>query len=219
MSNIDNIMSQRISTILFDADGVLQYPAVNYKLEFGKLLGPRMQEAEQFFADIFAIERTSLTGESDFRKDIVALLNRWGLTQHSNDVLHISTQIKTSPAILSAIGALRAQGFICCLASNQQSHRARFMSEALGYSKYFDKEFYSCDLGFIKPDERFFQSILAHIGKPANTVLFIDDHESNVLAARSAGLNGAVFSATFENCGQTLSDIISEYGISVQNLA
>lgn len=212
-------MSQRISTILFDADGVLQYPAVNYKLEFTKLLGPRVQEAEQFFADIFAIERTSLTGESDFRKDIVALLNRWGLTQHSDDVLNISTQIKPSATILSTIGALRDQGFICCLASNQQSHRARYMSETLGYSKYFDKQFYSCDLGFIKPDEGFFQSILASIGKPANTVLFIDDQESNVLAARSAGLNGAVFSSTFENCGQTLNDIISEYGISIQNLA
>ena len=212
-------MGRRISTILFDADGVLQYPAVNYKLEFGKLLGTRTQETERFFADIFAIERASLTGEGDFQKDIVGLLNHWGLAQLSNDVLNISTQIKASAAILSTISALRDKGYVCCLASNQQSHRARFMSETLGYSKYFDKEFYSCDLGFMKPDERFFQSILTGIAKPANTVLFIDDQESNVLAARSAGLNGAVFSATFENCSQILNTIISEYGISVQNIA
>jgi putative hydrolase of the HAD superfamily len=212
-------MSQKISTILFDADGVLQYPAVEYELAFSKILGSRIPEANQFFADIFLIERASLDGKGDFRKDLIGLLNRWDLLPDPDEVLNISTQIKPNESMLSTISALRASGFLCCLASNQQSYRAHFMSEILGYSRYFDKEFYSCNLGFIKPDVRYFESILTNIGNPPSAILFIDDQESNVIAARSLGLNGAVFSATFENSDQALNDILSEYGILVQNRA
>ena len=92
------------------------------------------------------------------------------------------------------------------------------MSKGLGYSSCFDKEFYSCDLGFIKPDPRYFESILADLGQPASTMLFIDDQEANVVAARSVGLHGAVFSANFETGDQTLRAILSEYKISVQSV-
>ena len=218
MRQANHAMHSKISTILFDADGVLQYPAADYEFVFRKLLGSRAQEAEQFFTDMFLIERASLDGKGDFQKDLIELLERWELLQGAEQVLTLSTQIKPSAAILSTISALRSSGVLCCLASNQQSYRARFMSKSLGYSSCFDKEFYSCDLGFIKPDPRYFESILAELGKPPNTILFIDDQAANVVAARSVGLHGAVFSASFENGDQILRAILSEHEISVQSV-
>ena len=218
MSHSNRARHQKISTILFDADGVMQYPAADYELVFRTLLGSRAHEAEQFFTEMFLIERASLDGKGDFQKDLIGLLSRWDLLQSADQVFTLSTQIKPSAAILSTISALRSNGVLCCLASNQQSYRARFMSKGLGYSSCFDKEFYSCDLGFIKPDPRYFESILADLGKPASTMLFIDDQEANVVAARSVGLHGAVFSASFETGDQTLRAILSEYEISVQSV-
>ena len=206
-------MSQKISTILFDADGVLQYPGVDYKQAFSKLLGPRMHEADQFFLDIFFAERSSLAGGSDFQNDLIDLLKRWNLSQDADQVLKISTQIKPNESILAMIGALRSAGIQCCLASNQQAYRARFMSETLEYSKCFDREFYSCDIGFVKPDERYFQSIITKLGVSPSSILFIDDQESSVMAARVTGLNAAVFTASLEAGQDALSIILSQFGI------
>ena len=218
MRQANYAMQSNISTILFDADGVLQYPAADYELVFRKLLGSRVQDAEQFFTDMFLIERASLDGKGDFQNDLIELLGRWDLLQGAEQVLTLSTQIKPSAAILSTISALRSSGVSCCLASNQQSYRARFMSKSLGYSNCFDKEFYSCDLGFVKPDPRYFESVLAELGKPPHTILFIDDQEANVVAARSVGLHGTVFSASHETGDQILRAILSDYEISVQSV-
>lgn len=208
-------MSQKISTILFDADGVLQYPGVDYKLAFSKLLGPRINEAEQFFADIFLAEQESLAGHGDFRLALTALLDRWNLLLDADQLLNISTQIKSSTPMISIIRTLRFSGYKCCLASNQQAHRAQFMSETLGYAKLFDREFYSCDVGFVKPDLRYFQSVVYDLDDHPDSILFIDDQESCVDAARSAGLNGVLFSSAVDTCDQALKKILVEYGISI----
>lgn len=218
VTQIDHAMHSKISTILFDADGVLQYPAGDYECVLRNLLGSRANEAEQFFTEMFRIERASLDGKGDFQENLVELLERWDLLQGVEQVLTLSTQIKPSAAILSTISALRSRGVLCCLASNQQSYRARFMSKSLGYSNCFDKEFYSCDLGFVKPDPRYFESVLAELGKPPHTILFIDDQEANVVAARSVGLHGTVFSASHETGDQILRAILSDYEISVQSV-
>jgi putative hydrolase of the HAD superfamily len=107
------------------------------------------------------------------------------------------------------IGKLRSNGILCCLASNQQSYRAQYMSTELGYSEHFDKEFYSCDLGFIKPDSKFFNSIISVIGGPPSTILFIDDQESNVLAARAVGIKSEIFTSSADHGEQVLTDILA----------
>ncbi len=204
-------MSHQITTILFDADGVLQYPSIDYRLEISKFLGPRKDEAGRFLSDLFVVERDSLVGISDFQEDLKGLLNHWNLTQHFSDILNITRQIKPSIPILTLIGKLRSFGILCCIASNQQAHRAHFMSNELGYSKYFDKEFYSCNLGFVKPDLNFFQSIIDDIGGHPNNMLFIDDQESNVVAARTTGINSEVFSSASDNSEQALMKIITAH--------
>jgi putative hydrolase of the HAD superfamily len=211
-------MNQKISTILFDADGVLQYPAVDYRLVFDKIFAARAQDAERLLSDIFLIERASLDGKRDFKADLTELLARWGFLQNVEQILNISTQIASSDAVFSTIRSLRSQGFLCCLASNQQPYRARYMSNTLGYSGQFDKEFYSCDLGFIKPDRKYFDAILSRLDQQADTVLFIDDQEANVVAARSAGLNGAVFSGTIETSDRILKGILADHGVLVQKV-
>lgn len=83
---------------------------------------------------------------------------------------------------------LRRRGVVCHVASNQQAARAQFMSETLDYQSLFDGAFYSCFVGAAKPDEAFFRRALAALRYNAASVLFIDDREANVAAARAVGL-------------------------------
>lgn len=53
---------------------------------------------------------------------------------------------------------------------------------------HFDHCFYSCEVGFRKPDLAYFEAIMNRLALSAGECLFIDDSEANVESARTAGL-------------------------------
>jgi putative hydrolase of the HAD superfamily len=86
------------------------------------------------------------------------------------------------------VSRLGASGYGVHLATNQEQYRARHMQNALGYAALFDTCFYSCELGVAKPDPAFFIAVVDTLGVAPASILFVDDSERNVLAARAAGL-------------------------------
>ncbi|NDU75892.1 HAD-IA family hydrolase [Actinomadura sp. DSM 109109] len=59
----------------------------------------------------------------------------------------------------------------------------------------FDERVYSCRIGVAKPDPRAYAICAGRLGvKPAD-VLFFDDNEGNVLAARETGMRAEVFTS------------------------
>ena len=87
------------------------------------------------------------------------------------------------------------------------------MTHSLGYREHFDHLLYSCELGHSKPSVEYFSSALAKIAVDPSEVLFIDDHEPNVSAARSGGLHGEIFHLS-EGVGR-IREILRGYGLSV----
>jgi putative hydrolase of the HAD superfamily len=67
------------------------------------------------------------------------------------------------------------------------------MAQSLGYDDLFERSFYSCELGFVKPDTRYFDAIVDALPFAPHEMLFIDDRETNVAAARTVGLRAAEF--------------------------
>jgi putative hydrolase of the HAD superfamily len=202
-----------LGAILFDADGVIQRASVDYRSACMDLLGARAGEVDRFLTEIFAAERPWLTGAGGFRSDLSALLARWGLEHRMDDTLGIWTAIETDPAMLEAIAALRTAGIACCLATNQTEHRQAYMSHRLGYAELFSREFYSCEVGFAKPDPQYFRALVAALELEPSRILFIDDHEPNVAAARAVGLHGAVFKADRATSRSTLRALLAEHRI------
>jgi putative hydrolase of the HAD superfamily len=202
-----------LGAILFDADGVIQRFGVDYRAICMGLLGTRAGEVDRFLTEIFETERPALTGARSFGSALSALLPRWNLAHRIDDVLGIWTAIETDPAMLEAIAALRTAGIACCLATNQNDHRRAYMSRGLGYAELFSREFYSCELGFAKPDPRYFRALVAALGLPPGRLLFIDDHEANVAAARDVGLQAALFKADRSTSLATLRALLAEHRI------
>ena len=110
-----------------------------------------------------------------------------------SQALELWGQIDPAAEILTAVYNLQQSGVRVGLATNQQAHRANIMATNLDYSSRFDDLFFSCDLGFAKPDSRFFSEILDRLQVSAKHVLFIDDHPENVLSARQVGIRGEVY--------------------------
>ncbi|MGW1339786.1 HAD family hydrolase [Kribbella sp. NPDC002412] len=179
-----------ISAVLFDADGVIQRPTIDW---WSRLTSFVPADGSAFVADLMAAEKPSLVGKGDFRDAVAEVLRRWGSPVSLEDALEPWHWFAAEPAVLEIIAGLRADGVGCHLATNQQAYRRAIMQDERGYGEWFDQTFYSCDLGLAKPDPAYFRAILGTLELPASSVLFIDDNESNVAGARSVGLHAEAY--------------------------
>lgn len=202
----------RIEAVLFDADGVIQRRPRGWKDALGEQLGFSGDPGD-FLAEVFAAETPALEGRFDFPAALSNLLSRWNCRATLDEALHTWTMIEVASEITDTIRALRQSGVACHLASNQERHKARYMSEVLGYCDLFDNEFYSCRIGLMKPDNAYFHAILNDIDCRPNQVLFVDDLQVNVDSARVVGLHADTFSLETEREG--LQQLLGEYGLHI----
>ena len=184
-----------IRAILFDADGVIQHAnADDLPARLQRVLGFIPEDLDAFTREVFEAERPALAGQADFAEMLEPVVARRGAAGVAAELAGIWwCSIEADQAMLAVVGKLRDQGIQCALASNQQRYRAKYMGETLSYNAAFDRTFYSYQLGFTKPDIRYFEAIVAGLPFPPETVLFIDDAEENVTAAREAGFQAVQF--------------------------
>lgn len=187
-------MGPTIQHILFDADGVIQQARQHWQPAFQVAL--RLDDELQARAvldDVFAAETESLESEGGFAERLHRVLARWGRAGLAPQALNVMHDIEVHHDVMQVVQAVRRSGIPCHVASNQQSSRARHMSEGLNYRSLFDAEFYSCVVGASKPKVGYFEKVVARLGCPASSVLFFDDRLENVEAAQQAGLAAALF--------------------------
>ncbi len=196
--------------ILFDADGVIQRWSPRLRPCLAELI-PDRNRVDQFISELAAAEEPCLSGLVDPAASLAAVLSRWGSPFDIEDLWECLTLIEPDAGILSVIESVRIHGVQCHLATNQQCHRARFMSEQLGYAELFDSEFYSCDLGVVKPDPAYFAAIIEELGEESGSMLFVDDREGNVEGARACGLLAFRFEVAWG--ASTLRALLNRYGL------
>ena len=176
------------TTLLLDADGVLQRVPNGWEESMRPALEGRVDDVEGFLAEASAAERPALTGTVRWLDVLPGLLERWGIPAAYDDLVDVWLSIEPVPGVREIVEALRGKGIRCGLATNQDVVRAEFMHESLGYGDLLDEAFYSCELGVAKPDPAYFSAIIDRLDVPAGETLFVDDSLRNVEAARSVGL-------------------------------
>jgi putative hydrolase of the HAD superfamily len=89
--------------------------------------------------------------------------------------------------VLAGVKRVRTAGMPVFLATNQEHRRARYLMETLALSAMVDGIVHSAALGHRKPSLEYFAAAAAKVGAKARDIVFIDDNEGNVAAARVAG--------------------------------
>lgn len=207
----------KITTLLFDADGVLQRPV----LRWDKALEPILRVDErtqlgQCIADILDAERVALVTSQGFTEALQGVLAKWRCVERMPEVLQALNAIYVYDDVMQVVQSVREAGIRWHIASNQQTLRAQHMSEVLGYKRLFEREFYSCFIGTAKPDSGFFAAVLDALQCRRTEVLFVDDLPDNVDAAKRAGLNATLYSGS--SGAITLRNVLAEHGISVDGV-
>ena len=98
------------------------------------------------------------------------------------------------PETKETLDALRAKGYRLFAASNSFGHLQRSRLQHAGLLGYFEDTYISMDVGYDKPDVRFYQEALRRCGLQANEVLMVGDSmTTDIIGAQQAGMNAVFF--------------------------
>jgi 2-haloacid dehalogenase len=97
------------------------------------------------------------------------------------------------PGTADIIRELKALGVQLFALSNWSAETFPLVRGRFAELGLFEKIIISGEHGCTKPDERFYRIALEKIGRPASSLLFIDDNKRNILAAERLGFVTLVF--------------------------
>lgn len=98
--------------------------------------------------------------------------------------------------LLAQLAPIRAGGMKLQLATVQEHERARYIWDEVALKQHFDGMHYAAELGFAKPEARFFSAAAERAGFAPDEIFFIDDKQANVDAARGEGWSAALWDGT-----------------------
>ena len=180
-----------IQAVVFDADGVLVFPD-----RFSEHLTREHQITQEatraFFQGKF---HDCLLGSADLTELLPPLLKEWGWQGSAEEFMQLwfSVEDAVDGRVLEWVKTLRNAGFVCCLASNQEPHRAKYMQEVMGFSTHFDHLFFSGVLGMKKPDARFYEAIETALKLSGDQIAFWDDSPSHIDTAKRRGWQAELY--------------------------
>ena len=104
------------------------------------------------------------------------------------------------PGAKEMLELLQSKGYRLFAASNSFGHLQRSRLEQAGILPYFEDTYISMDIGFDKPDIRFYQEALRRCGLQPSEVLMIGDSmTTDVLGAQAAGIDALFFDRKKDN--------------------
>ncbi len=91
------------------------------------------------------------------------------------------------------LARIHSSGIKTAILSNMQTDMAAHVRNNFGWLCHFDHQVFSCEVRSVKPDSFIYEHTLSLLKIPPSEVLFIDDREENIHAARAAGIVGIIF--------------------------
>lgn len=176
-------MNPRTHVLLLDVDGVLVTPPEYYG---ARLLREAPEATRAFFAGPFQL---ASTGRADLLDHVPAFLAQLGREQTPEAFVRewLDSENHPAHALWDAVRELRALGWRAWLATNQESHRTRHLLDVVGLRDLVDGEFASCTVGHRKPSPEYYAEVARRLDVTPDRIVFWDDTQANVEAARSAG--------------------------------
>ena len=140
-----------------------------------------------------ALEEGKITAE-DFRRELSAMVGR-EVTYEECKYCWLGYRKEVPVRNLNLLRRLKKEGYRLILLSNTNPFMMDWAEseefDGLGHSvlDYFDAAYMSFRVGCMKPDERFFRTVLTEEGIVPDETLFIDDGPRNVEKASQIGIH------------------------------
>ncbi len=189
----NNMKEGPIRAVVFDFGGVLAEEGFRDGLaDLARQQGIDPGAVHRAAADAI-YESGYITGQGTAADFWRILQRKTGITGDLNTLfLAIAARFALRPRMFAMVRALRSQGYITAVLSDQTEWLDR-LDETLHFFQDFDKVYNSFHLGKGKRDPSIFADVVGNLGLVPQQVVFVDDDPGNVERARSQGLAALVF--------------------------
>lgn len=186
------MQAERIETVIFDLGGVLIDHPVAQIIRYC---------AAKLPADPEALGRVHGKHGPDFQRGIISEREYWrrvcsetGTAEPAQFSLWgeaFRAAYSEREEIFAQAARLRAGGYRIGLLSDTEAPSAEFFLTRR--RDHFDFLVFSCETGFLKPDERIYRIALDRSGTAPERTVFIDDLPANVQGAERVGMKGILY--------------------------
>lgn len=194
-------LNYNIRAVMFDLGGVLlRTEDPQHRIDLAKKYGISREELEKL---VFG-SPVSLQAELG-QKDPGSV---W---RHAQQVLRIAESDlemfkdafwagdRLDEDLLSLVKSLRGR-YRTVLLSNAWMDMRRNVARRFGALDAFEMQIFSAEVGLRKPDPRIFQHVLNLLGADPEEIVFVDDFDENIQAARRFGLRTIQFVSSQQVC-------------------
>jgi putative hydrolase of the HAD superfamily len=183
--------------IICDADGMI-IRAEMFSTRLAWEYNVAIEKILPFFEQEFLL---CITGKADVKVELKKYLKKWKVKKNVDELLRewFEFENQVDRDLVDLVKKLRKKGLICVLATNQEKYRNRYLKDKMKFEEIFDLIFSSVEIGFKKPDWEFYDHIYERLQKVfpqlnKAEVLFFDDKEKNIVAAKNYGFRAEVYS-------------------------
>ena len=180
-------------TVLCDADGVVIKSQYLFSEQLEAQFGIPRETMLPFFHGAF---RQCSLGKADLKVELSKVIDDWGWTGTVDALVHfwLTSGTQFDEHMIDYLRSLRDAGIKTYMTTDQERYRGEHLRNTLGRGKVFDEIFFSAEVGYPKKDPAFFEHVHVAIGQvPREEVLFVDDSQDNIDAAKQFGFATHLF--------------------------
>lgn len=198
-----------IKVVLFDWGGVLVDGGAWFASYTKDVLHCTISDMETFVA-----EHAKLSAGRVDQVEFETVLKRLtGIEALPKDFWWPDDLLYVRPRLKELCGVLKNSGLKVGVLSNMSEVSARAISEAGGYDG-FDPLIISWSVGASKPDSKIYDLAVEKSGVKPEEILFIDDHESNLMYPQKIGMK-TVLAQSAEQVVEDVNRVLGEGGLSL----
>ena len=185
-----------IKIALLDVDGIIiklrsKYFSQKLVEDFGLQLDA--DAIVKFFQNEFILCET---GKADLKEELKKQIKIWQYPGTVEDLMKIwfEGEQELVPEVVNFIKKLRSNGIKCFLATNNEKYRTDYLLNVVGIKNFVDGYFSSAIIGFMKPQNEFWQEVYSQLGNPTkDTVIVWDNKKEIVDSAKEFGFTSELY--------------------------
>jgi putative hydrolase of the HAD superfamily len=185
-----------IQAVAFDYGGVISLPQEEKDMEgLAALAGIDAALMRRIYWDNRPIYDQGLVNGEEYFKNILADVGVFPDPELIRSLVDKDVQSwsRINPVTEKLMEELKAGGLKIGILSNMVKDFLDRNRNTLPVFTIPDTMVFSCDVDAVKPEERIYRILLDRLGCPAEELVFFDDLELNVSAARKLGIEGIVW--------------------------